>query len=87
MGKDDDKAVDKSILGIFSMMMKPGMVLDIPSYWQEVVNSWLMSLSLTGSSIFPSLIIYLFLYKNVEEFMHLGLNIMDMIKKMQSIVF
>ena len=45
-----------------------------------------MSLSLIGSFIFPSLIIYLFLYKNVEEFIHLGLNIMDMNKKRQSVV-
>ena len=33
LGKDDDNAVDKSVLGMFAMMMKPGMVLDIPSYW------------------------------------------------------
>ena len=39
LGKDDDNIVDKSVLGMFSMMMKPGMVLDIPSYWQEAVNS------------------------------------------------
>ena len=32
LGKDDDSTVDKSILGMFAMMMKPGMVLDIPSY-------------------------------------------------------
>ena len=54
MGKDDDNAVDKSVLGMFAMMMKPRMVLDIPSYWQEAVNSQLMSLSLTGSFKFPS---------------------------------
>lgn len=33
LGKDDDSMVDKSMLRMFSVMMKPGMVLDIPSYW------------------------------------------------------
>lgn len=46
-----------------------------------------MSLSLTSSFKFPSLIVYLFLYQNVEEFMNLGLNIMDVNKKRKSIVF
>ena len=68
LGKDDDSIVDKSVLGMFALMMKPGVVLDIPSYWQEAVNSQLMSLSLTDSFRFPSLFIYLFLYQNVEEF-------------------
>ena len=87
LGKDDNSTVEKSILGMFIMMMKLGLALDIPSYWQEVVKSKLMSLSLTGSFRFPSLIVYLFLYQNVEEFMHLGLNIMDMNKKRQSMIF
>ena len=81
LGKYDDITVEKSVLGMFAMMMKPGVVLDIPSYWQEAVKSQLMSLSLTGSFRFPSLAIYLFLYQNVEELMYLGLNIMDMNKK------
>ena len=80
-GKDNNSTVDKSILGMVAMMMKPRVVMDIPSYWQEAFNSQLMSLSLTGSFKFPSLVIYLFLYQNVEESMHLGLNIMDMNKK------
>ena len=66
LGKDDDSTVDKSILMMFSMMMKPRLVLDIPSYWKEVVNSQFMSLSLTGSFRFHSLIVYLFLYQNVQ---------------------
>ena len=66
LGKDDDRTMDKSVLGMFAMMMKPGVVLDIPSYWQEAFNSQLTSLSLTGSFRFPSLIVYLFLYQNVE---------------------
>ena len=86
LGKDDDSTVDKSILGMFAMMMKPGVLLDIQSYWQEAVNSHLMSLSLTGAFMFPSLIVYLFLYQNLEEFMHLGLNIMDMNKMRQSCI-
>ena len=87
LGKYDDSTVEKSVLGMFTMMMKPGVVLDIPSYWQEAVNSQLMTLSLIGSFKFPSLAIYLFLYQNVEEFMHLGLNIMDMNKKRQLVIF
>ena len=33
LGKNDDNIVEKPVLGRFSMMMKLGMVLDIPSYW------------------------------------------------------
>ena len=87
LGKDDDNAVDKLVLGMFSMMMTLGMVLYIPSYWQEAVNSQLMSLSLTGSFKFPSLIVYFLLYQIVEEFMHLGLNIMDVNKRRQLVIF
>ena len=32
LGKDDDSTVDKSVMGMFALMMKPGVVLDIPSY-------------------------------------------------------
>ena len=87
LGKEEKNIIDKSVLGLFALMMKPRVVLDIPSYWQEVINTQLLSLSLTRSFKFPSLIIYLFLYQNVEEFLHLGLNIMDINKKRQSTVF
>ena len=66
LGKEDDNTIDKSFLGMFALMMKPKVVLDIPSYWQEFVNTQCMSLSLVGSFRFPSLINYLFLYQNVE---------------------
>ena len=66
VGKEDDNIIGKSVLGMFALMMKPRVVLDIPSYWQEVVNTQLMSLSLTGSFRFHYLIIYLFLYQNLE---------------------
>ena len=46
-----------------------------------------MSLSLKGSFKFPSLVVYLFLYQNVEEFMQLGLNIMDVNKHRHSFIF
>lgn len=72
IGKEDDNIIDKSVMGMFALMMKPGVVLDNPSYWQEDVNTQLMSLSLTGSFRFPSLVIYLFLYQNVEEFLNWG---------------
>ena len=81
LGKEDDIIIEKSVLGLFALMMKPGVVLDIHSYWKEVFNTKLMSLSLTGSFRFSSLIIYLFLYQNVEELLYLGLNIMDVNKK------
>ena len=87
LGKDNDLTVDKLVLGMYAMMMKPGTVLDIPYFWQEIVNSQLMRFSLTGSFKFPSLIVYLFLYQNVEEFMSLGLNIMDVNKQKQSVIF
>ena len=72
---------------MFSLMMKPGMVLDIPSFWQEIVNSQLMAFPLTGFFRFPSLLVYLFLYQNVEELMSLGLNIVDVNKRKQSVLF
>ena len=53
---------------------------------KEIFNTHLRSLSLTGSFRFPSLITYLFLYQNVEEFLHLGLNIRDENKKRQYVV-
>ena len=46
LGKEDDSIVDKSVLRLFALMMKPGVVLDIPSYWQEDVDTQLMTLSL-----------------------------------------
>ena len=81
LGKENDLNIDKLVLGMFALMMKPGKILDIPYFWQETVNSQLMVFSLTGSFKFPSLIVYLFLYQNVEEFMSLGLNIMDVNKQ------
>ena len=42
---------------------------------------------LTGFFRFPSLVVYLFLYQNVEEFMSLGLNIVDSNKNKQSVLF
>ena len=32
-GRDDDREIDKAALGMFALMMKPGVVLDIPSFW------------------------------------------------------
>ena len=46
-----------------------------------------MAFPLTGSFKFPSLIVHLFLYQNVEEFMSLGLNIVDVNKQKQSVIF
>ena len=63
LGKEDDNSINKSILGMFTLMMNPGVVLDIPSYWKEVVNARLMSLSLTGSFRFPSLLFISFYIK------------------------
>ena len=33
LGKDNDQTVNKSVLGMYVIMMKPGVVLDIPSFW------------------------------------------------------
>ena len=33
LGKDNAHTVDKLVLGMFALMMKPGVVLDIPSFW------------------------------------------------------
>jgi len=87
LGKYNDQIVDKLVLGMYALMMKPGVVLDIPSFWQEIVNSQLMAFSLTGFFRFPSLIVYLFLYQNVEEFISLGLNIVDVNKQKKSVLF
>ena len=86
LGRDDDREIDKAALGMFALMMKPGVVLDIPSFWQEVVNSQLIAFPLTGYFRFLSLVVYLFLYQNFEEFMSVGLNIMDSNKNKQSVL-
>ena len=46
-----------------------------------------MNLPLTGSFKFPSIITYLFLYQNAKNFSGLGLNLVDINKKKQSMVF
>ena len=46
-----------------------------------------MTLPLIGSFNFPSVITYLFLYQNAEHFSGLGLNVVDINKKKQSVVF
>lgn len=59
------------------MTMKPGVILDIPAFWVDTINT----LSLTGSFKFPSVVTYLFLYQNAEHFTSLGLNFVDINKK------
>lgn len=75
------------VLGFFSLMMKSDIVLDIPSFWVNVINTQFMTLPLTGSFKFPLLITYLFLYHNVEHFSGLELNVVDPNKRKQSVVF
>ena len=87
LGKENDQTVDKLVLGMYALMMKPGVVLDIPYFWQEIVNSQLLAFPLTGFFRFPSLLVYLFLYQNVEEFMSLGFNIFDVNKQKKSVLF
>lgn len=71
-GKEDTAVIDKAILGIFSVMMKPDVVLDIPSFGEGVINAQFMNLSLTVCFIFPSLITYIFLYIHDDIFIHYG---------------
>lgn len=87
LGRDDASVIDKATLGIFSLMMKPKFVLDIPYFWEGVINAKFMNISLIGCFIIPSLITYLFLYAHVENFMHLGLNIMEPNKNKQLVNF
>lgn len=79
--------VDKTILGMFTLMMKPGVVLYIPAYLENVVNTQFMNLSRTGCFRFPPLVAHLFLYSHVENFTQLGLNFMDVNRNKQSVVF
>lgn len=81
LGKEDSKKVDKFVLEFFSLMMMPEIVLDIPSFWVEVINTQFMTSPLTGSFKFPTVIAYLFLYQNVDHFFGLGLNMIDINKK------
>lgn len=69
------------MLGFFSLMMKPEIVLDIPEFWVDTINTQFMTLPLTGSFKFPLVITYLFLYQNSEHFSDLGLNVVDINKK------
>ena len=87
LGREDAMVVDKSILGMFALMMKPGVVLHIPTYLESVINNQFMSLSITGSFRFPYLVTYLFLYSHVGIFIHLGLNIVDVNKNKKLVVF
>lgn len=68
-------------------MMKPEIVLYIPTFWVDIINTQFMTLPLTWSFKFPSVITYLFLYRNFEHFLDLGLNVVDINKKKQSVVF
>ena len=79
--------VDKSILGMFVLMMNPEVILDSPPYLHNVINNRFMSLSITSHFRFPSLVTYLFLYSNVDKFTQLGLNIVDVNKNKKSVVF
>ena len=86
MGKEHDVMIDREILGMFALMMKPGVVLEIPTYLENYIYNQFMSLSLTGSFRFPSLVTYLFLYSHVENFTQLGLNIVSVNKNKHSVV-
>ena len=39
LGRKDVMVVDNSILGMFSLMMKPRVILDIPTYLENVINN------------------------------------------------
>ena len=87
MGKEDVAMVDKSVLGMFSLMMNPEVILDILAYLEDVVNTQFTNLSLFGCFRFPSLVNFFFLYIHVEIFIQFGLNVMDINRNKQSIVF
>ena len=87
LGREDSRQVDKVVIGVFTKMMKQEVVLDIPAFWVDTINTQFMTLSLTGSFKFPSVVTYLFLYQNVENFANLVLSIVDINKKKQSVVF
>jgi len=81
LGKEDSRQVDKAVLGFFTVMMKPEVILDIPAFWLDTINTQFMTLSLTSSFKFPLVVTYLFLYQNTEHFTSLGLNIVVINKK------
>jgi len=87
LGKEDSNQVDKVVLGFLSLMMNPEIVLDILEFWVDAINIQFMPLPLPCSFKFPSAITYLFLYQNVERFSNLGLNVVNINKKKQSMVF
>ena len=77
LGKEDVIMVHKSVLGVFSLVMNPEVILDIPDYLEDVFKTQFMNLSLTGCFRFPSIVTYLFLYIHVETCTQLGFNVMD----------
>ena len=67
-------------------MMQPDVVLDIPTFWEHSINSQLLNFSIVKCLKFPSLLIYLFLYVHIDQFMNLGLNKMDVNKEKKTMV-
>ena len=54
LGEEDFFMIYREIFSMFALMMKPRVVLDIPTYLENFVNNQFMSFSLTGSFRFPS---------------------------------
>jgi len=86
LGKENTSIIDRVVTGIFNFFMQPEVILDIPTFWEGLVNSKLSNLNLTGCFIFPPLLVYFFLYVHAEKFMHLGLTLMDCHKRKQSMI-
>lgn len=83
LGEENTSTIDREVIGMFNLVMQPEVTLDIPNFWEDLVNSKFSNLNLSSCFIFLSLLVFLFLYVHVEIFMHLGLNIMDSIKRKQ----
>lgn len=66
--------------------MQPDVVLDILTFWEYAINLQLLNFSIVGYFRFPSLLVYLFLYVHVYQFMDLGLNVIDVNKQKQTMV-
>lgn len=77
LGKDENYVIDHATIGMFHLVMKPNVILNIPTFLEDLLNSQLLNFNLTGCFRFPSLLVYLLLYVHVEKFMHLWLNIMN----------
>ena len=79
-GEDDTKILIGQALGLLSMMLFLGVILNIPSHLiAKSINIQFHFFHMTRYFIYPSISIHFFIYVKVDKFNHLSLNMMECI--------